>query len=129
MGLLEKLFKDTKATEEKKALLWIPLIQKSQLKRVSDASFKKPQLLFKHSTRCGISRMVLNQFERENIGHDMNYDMYFLDLLNYRGISQEIVTQFSVVHESPQMLVIKNGEVVSDASHGAINEVDLAKFI
>ena len=60
---------------------------------------------------------------------DANLDLYYLDLLSYREVSNETGYKFQVMHQSPQLLVIKNGVVVAHASHGAINEIDLTKFI
>jgi bacillithiol system protein YtxJ len=60
---------------------------------------------------------------------DLNADLYYLDLLNYRDVSNESGYKFQVMHQSPQLMVIKNGVAVAHASHGAINEMDLVKFI
>ena len=119
-----------KATEdeEKKILPWIALNGIDQLDAIAERSKGKTQLIFKHSTRCGISRMVMNQFVAA-YNLDLNVDLYYLDLLSYRDVSNEVGYKFQVMHESPQLLVIKNGVVVAHASHGAINEMDLAKFV
>jgi bacillithiol system protein YtxJ len=91
-------------------------------------SKSKTQFVFKHSTRCGISRMVMSQFESA-YNLDINADLHYLDLLNYRDVSNEVGYKFQVMHQSPQLLVIKNGVVVAHASHGEINEIELSKFI
>ena len=72
--------------------------------------------------------MVMNQFVTA-FDVDANLDLYYLDLLSYREVSNETGYKFQVMHQSPQLLVIKNGVVVAHASHGAINEIDLTKFI
>ena len=104
----------------------------SDLKQLDDISKKsrtKTQVIFKHSTRCGISRMVMNQFVDAYDFTESDLDLYYLDLLNYREVSNEVGFKFQVMHESPQILVVKNGVVVAHASHGAINEVDLNRFV
>lgn len=126
MGLINKLFGSSEPKEEK-VLPWKPLTTVDQLNTIEELSKGKTQLIFKHSTRCGISRMVMNQFESA-YNLDLNVDLYYLDLLNYRDVSNESGYKFQVMHQSPQLLVIKNGVVVAHASHGAINEIDLSRF-
>tara|TARA_R110002012_G_scaffold270678_1_gene455066 strand:+ start:230 stop:616 length:387 start_codon:yes stop_codon:yes gene_type:complete len=128
MGFINKLFGGQNESKEEKLLPWNALTQISQLDDISDKSKVKTQLLFKHSTRCGISKMVLNQFESQ-YNLDINADLYYLDLLNYRAVSDEAGYKFQVMHQSPQLLVIKNGVVVAHASHGAINELNLETYV
>ena len=130
--MFKKLFgpstgSDTKKKEEK-ILPWINLNSLSQLNEIEKKSKTKTQVVFKHSTRCGISRMVMNQFV-DAYDVDANLDLYYHDLLSYREVSNEIGYKFQVRHESPQLLVIKNGVTVAHASHGAINGIDLDKFV
>ena len=128
MGLFNKLFSGSSESEEEKAVPWIPLTQKDQLDAISDKSKNKTQLIFKHSTRCGISRMVMNQFvSAYNV--EANTDLYYLDLLNYRTVSDEVGYRFQVMHQSPQLLVVRNGVAVAHASHGGINDLDLSRFL
>ncbi len=132
MGILNKLFggsNEIKETKEEKSIPWIPLNDLPQLDFIEKKSATKTQVIFKHSTRCGISSMVMRQFVSGYNLTEKDLDLYYLDLLNYRSVSDEVGYKFQVLHESPQLLVIKNGEVVSHASHGAINEVDLSRFI
>ncbi|OEK08237.1 cytosolic protein [Flavivirga aquatica] len=129
MGLLNKIFGGTSEKKEEKLLPWIPLNTVSQLNQIQKKSSTKTQVVFKHSTRCGISRMVMNQFVETYDLTEKDLDLYYLDLLNYREVSNEAGYKFQVMHESPQILVIKNGVVVAHASHGAINQVGLSKFI
>ncbi|WP_138433589.1 bacillithiol system redox-active protein YtxJ [Winogradskyella algicola] len=125
--MFKKLFGSSEPKEEK-ILPWIALNSVEQLHEIEERSKGKTQLIFKHSTRCGISRMVMNQFVAA-YDLDLNADLYYLDLLSYREVSNEVGYKFQVLHESPQLLVIKNGVVVAHASHGGINDMDLAKFI
>lgn len=129
MGLLNKIFGASSEPKEEKVLPWIALNDLKQLSAIDEKSKSKLQVVFKHSTRCGISRMVMNQFiEAYHLNEDQ-LDLYYLDLLNFREVSNEVGYKYQIMHESPQILVIKNGVVVAHASHGAINEVDLNKFI
>ena len=125
--MFKKLF-GSKEPKEEKILPWKQLTTVDQLNVIEKLSKGKTQVIFKHSTRCGISRMVMNQFVSA-FDVDANLDLYYLDLLSFRDVSNEAGFKFQVMHQSPQLLVIKNGVVVSHASHGAINEIDLAKFV
>lgn len=129
MSILKKIFGGSNEPKEEKVLPWIPLNDLEQLQFIEEKSKIKTQVIFKHSTRCGISRMVMNQFIAMYNLTEKDLDLYYLDLLNYRSISNEVGFKFMVMHESPQLLVIKNGNVVSHASHGAINDVNLSNFI
>lgn len=129
MGLFNKIFGSSGEAKEEKVLPWIPLSELQQLNHIENKSAIKTQVIFKHSTRCGISSMVMRQFVDAYNLTEKDLDLYYLDLLNYRDISNEIAAKFQVMHESPQLLVIKNGVVVEQDSHGAINEIDLNRFV
>ncbi len=98
---------------------WIPLISEEQLDAIAAKSFTQPQVIFKHSTSCSISGMALNRLERSEA--PANVDFYYLDLLRFRSLSAAIADKFNVHHESPQIIVIKNGECVYDESHYGIS--------
>lgn len=127
MGLFNKLFNSSTEPKEEKVLPWQALNTVNQLDEIIKRSKTKTQFVFKHSTRCGISRMVMNQFI-EAYDLDTNADLYYLDLLSFRNVSDEIGYKFQVMHQSPQLLIIKNGVTVAHASHGAINGIDIKKF-
>ena len=92
-----------------------------QLNEISVASNEKPMVIFKHSTRCSISRMALKQFENEYALTDDEVTIYFLDLLSFRDISNAIATRFQVEHQSPQLILIKEEKVIYNASHSDID--------
>lgn len=127
MGLFNRMFQSSSEPKEKKVLPWQPLTSVDQLGEIVSRSMSKTQILFKHSTRCGISRMVLNQFI-EHYDFNAPADLYFLDLLSYREVSNEVGYKFQVMHQSPQLIIIRNGVVVAHASHGAINDLELTKY-
>jgi bacillithiol system protein YtxJ len=97
---------------------WLPLTSIEQLDEIKAASNNKPQLIFKHSTTCSISKMAFSRFERAEAPDTI--DFYYLDLLNYRTISNAIAEKFQVHHESPQIILVKNGECIYDESHYGI---------
>ncbi|HEX8356534.1 MAG TPA: bacillithiol system redox-active protein YtxJ [Segetibacter sp.] len=102
---------------------WIELKSEAQIKEIKEKSALKPQVIFKHSTRCSISSMAKGRLER-SIAPE-NTDFYYLDLINYRNISNIVSKEFDVFHESPQILLIKNGECVYDESHASITMDEL----
>jgi bacillithiol system protein YtxJ len=104
---------------------WNPITTIEQLDTISAASFTKPQVILKHSTTCSISKMALARLERSTTPFAIDFN--FLDLLNYRPISQAITEKFEVVHESPQILLIKNGACVYEESHGGIQMEEIAE--
>lgn len=100
---------------------WIQLTELKTLEEIKRKSFDKPQVIFKHSTRCSISAMALNRFESKFDLIANKVDAYYLDLILFREISNEIAYQFNVTHQSPQVLLIINGECTYNASHSSIN--------
>ncbi|TYB77341.1 bacillithiol system redox-active protein YtxJ [Bizionia gelidisalsuginis] len=129
MGFINKLFGGSSEPKEEKVLPWLLLTSESQLETIEERSKTKTQVVFKHSTRCGISSMAMNQFVSNYELTAEDLDLYYLDLLNFKSVSNEVGYKFQVLHESPQLLVIKNGVVVAHESHGAINALDLNRFI
>ena len=108
---------------------WHVLSKMEQLDEIVEESKTTPVAIFKHSTRCGISRGVLKLLERNYNLTDAQLKLYYLDLLENRGISNEIATRFKVHHESPQMIVLKNGVVVHHDSHHSIVASHLERFV
>lgn len=106
---------------------WIPLTEIAQLDLINKTSFDTPQVIFKHSTRCSISSMALNRLERDT--PPSNAHFYYLDLIKHRSISTAIAEKFNVYHESPQILVIKNGECIYDESHQGISMFEIAEQV
>ena len=99
------------------------------LDEIAIRSKERPQVIFKHSTRCGISSMVINQFIKYYDYDEAEVDLYYLDLLNYRDVSNEVGYKFQVIHQSPQLIIVKNDETVHHASHHSIDANVIATFI
>lgn len=106
---------------------WNPLENTSQIDEIkADQGYS---LIFKHSTRCSISLMAKRAFESDWGIIPTDVKLYFLDLLSHRNVSAYIAEIFQVHHESPQILLIKNGECVLDASHSDISAEEVAEVI
>jgi len=108
-------------------MTWVNLTSLDQLNEIKSA--EGYNLIFKHSTRCSISMMAKRNFEFnwEVIPEDTK--LYFLDLISYREISNSIAEIFNVAHQSPQILLIKDGECVLEASHSDISAEEVAEVI
>lgn len=122
MSLFNKMFgnsthKDTQSSKPN----WTDLTELKQLDVLAEESTERPVLIFKHSTRCPVSRMALKNFENEYDIEEGKARIYFLDLLEYRDISNEIAERFGVTHQSPQLILIKDGMAVYDTSHSDID--------
>ncbi|MGZ8559064.1 MAG: bacillithiol system redox-active protein YtxJ [Chitinophagaceae bacterium] len=102
---------------------WIKLNDESALEALKKLSTMQPQVIFKHSTRCSVSSMIKNRLEKAQAPDELNF--HFLDLIAHRSLSDKIAVEFLVEHESPQVLLIKNGECVYDESHNGIAMEDI----
>jgi len=133
MSIFNKIFgskeDDTSKVQKVSYLKWIPLTSIDQLEEIKEISKAEAVLIFKHSTRCGISSMVIKQFEKLFTEEHQNLKVYYLDLLNYRNISDEVGYTFQVMHQSPQLIAVKNGVSVENASHYDITNINLSRFI
>lgn len=129
MNLFKNIFKSNNSDDNLIPINWIDLNEVAQLEVIIQCSNKKPILIFKHSTRCGISRLALKNFERNYDIEQDKLDLYFLDLLQFRPISNEIVSQFNIQHQSPQVIVIYKEKVIYHDSHSGISVEEIKKAI
>ncbi len=128
MSFFNRLFSSNKSSNEKE-FDWIPLNDLQQLEDVVTHSFEKIVIIFKHSTRCSISRFALNSFEKEFNYPKEQIEPFYLDLIAHRDISNEIARKFEIEHQSPQLLVIKNGKAIFSTSHENIDAGILERFV
>jgi bacillithiol system protein YtxJ len=128
MSLFKNIFGSSEEQKSESKLNWNPLTDLGQLNEITEASFEKPVVIFKHSTRCSISRMALKQFENE-FTLDDKIQLCFLDLLNYREVSNEIASRFGVQHQSPQLILVKDGNAIFSTSHSDIDAQFLERFV
>ena len=124
MSLFKNIFGSSEEENQSSKIEWRQLTDLGQLNEIVDLSNEKAVLIFKHSTRCSISRFALKQFENE-FDLEEKIAPYFLDLLNHRDVSNEVANRFEVFHQSPQIVLIRNGKAIFSTSH---NDID-AKFL
>ncbi len=106
---------------------WIPLRSGEEMEQLILLSQEKPQVIFKHSTRCSISSVAKSRLEKSKTKNEVSF--YYLDLLTYRTLSNTIAARFRIEHESPQILVIKEGKCVYDESHMSIDMEEILEKI
>lgn len=130
MGLM-RLFSTGKSDSEKSrdTIQWISLENKEQLEEILKRSTDIPQVIFKNSTTCGISGMARRSFESHNSTCENKAEFHLLHIQHNRELSHEIASRLGIRHESPQVLIIKNGRVVHHASHGLISGISLSEWI
>ncbi|MBN7810131.1 bacillithiol system redox-active protein YtxJ [Algoriphagus sp. H41] len=101
---------------------WKKLTEATQIAEIKELSNTKPVLIFKHSTRCSVSSMSLDRLLRNWKTEDGEKVIpYFLDLISFRNLSNQIEAEFGVPHESPQVIIVRDGQAVYDNSHFGIS--------
>ncbi|MCF6142025.1 bacillithiol system redox-active protein YtxJ [Flavobacterium sp. K77] len=125
MSFLKNIFGSSENQEQAQSKMqWNNLETISQLDELVALSQEQAVVIFKHSTRCSISRMALKQFESEFDFSDL-VQPFYLDLIAFREVSNEIAARFGVVHQSPQLILIKEGKAVYNVSHSDIDAGEL----
>jgi bacillithiol system protein YtxJ len=108
-------------------MVWQHLTSPEQLQMLKESSKQNPVLIFKHSTRCSISRAALDRLQRNWKQEEMkSVTPFYLDLLKYPEVSSQVSDDFEIQHESPQVLLIRDGKSVYDRSHLGIDYRDIA---
>ncbi|WP_080779149.1 bacillithiol system redox-active protein YtxJ [Chryseobacterium phocaeense] len=120
MSFFDKIFGGKNNNPERKSF-WKNIESEEDLNKAIESSYQHRIAIFKHSTRCFISKTVLNNFEKEIDNLDEKMDLYYLDLLEHRPISNKISEDLGIRHESPQLIIIEDGRVINSASHEDIS--------
>lgn len=108
---------------------WNPITTEQQVKDIVEKSNEKPQIIFKDSVTCGISAYAKERLVNGNDVLIDKADFNYLDLLSYRSVSNFIADELNVIHQSPQIIVLKDGEVVYRVSHHSIQAEEIAKYL
>ncbi|MDN6281062.1 MAG: bacillithiol system redox-active protein YtxJ [Psychroflexus sp.] len=124
MGLINKIFGKTEVQEPQQPSLWKKLTSMDQIDVIKDLSKDKKVIIFKHSTRCGISGMVWRQFQSK-VKEDEEILFFYVDILASRDVSDALIHEFQVIHQSPQVIILKDEKVISHASHNSINALEI----
>ncbi len=103
---------------------WIFLENAEQLETIKKSN--KFSVIFKHSSRCNISKTARERFEQKGNAIPAHADIYFLDIISDRALSRMVAEAFDITHESPQMLIVKDGKCIYTTSHHEISAEDAA---
>lgn len=109
--------------------MWQSINETADLQHILEASAEKPQLLYKHSPQCSISFLAKEELEQLDEHVRKAIDIYLIDVISQRDISNAIVDELEIRHESPQVLIVQNGEVRWHASHWGINNERIAEVM
>ena len=128
MGLFDKIFGQGNTGNSK--LDWKSLKTLDDLEAAIQRSYEVPVGIFKHSTRCSISAVALSRLERGwDFEEEQAPEMYYLDLIAYREVSNAVASKLGVHHESPQLILIKDGQDIYDASHSEITVAEIHEVL
>ena len=116
------------SSKPEETLNWSSITSVEMLVDVYSNSESKPNLFFKHSTRCSISSMALNGFER-NWNKEVECNLYFIDLIAHRDVSQKLAELSGVIHQSPQAIVVSANKIIYSATHSGIDAADIESRI
>ncbi|WP_106524696.1 bacillithiol system redox-active protein YtxJ [Taibaiella chishuiensis] len=108
---------------------WITITSADDIRTIIEKSAGKPQIIFKDSTTCGISAHAKSRLENGFAHIAGKADFYYLDLLALRPVSNLIAQELQVTHQSPQIIVVKNGQATYTSSHHAIDAADIARHL
>ena len=129
MSFFNKMFGTNEEGSSSPKVNWNQLDDLKVIDEAIALSYEKPVILFKHSSRCSISRFALKQFENDYNFSSEQLEPFFLDLINHRNISNEIAERFQVEHQSPQLIVVKEGVAIFSSTHSDIEAEILNKFV
>lgn len=85
--------------------------------------------IFKHSTRCSISSVAKRRLEKDWSKFNEAIPIFYLDLIQYRDLSNEVASYFEVHHESPQLILVKNGKAIYNTSHLSISAKEVTNYL
>lgn len=98
---------------------WIHFTDEGQLQKIIVRSQEKFQVIFKYCTNCGLSESILDRLKKDCC--PKHVDFHFLDLVANEEISNKISETFHIPHQSPQILLIKDGACIFHESHAGIS--------
>ncbi len=116
-----EFFKSNNKKDSNKELLRIDFDTKDQWSDLKDLSHNQAVYIFKHSSSCGISSVVLNRFEKQI--KERNETYFYLHIQGFRSLSNWLAEELGIRHESPQLIVLKNAKVMAHDSHYSLLEI------
>ena len=99
----------------------VPVADQEDLERLFAASAEQPVVLFKHEYGCPISTHAYWEIA------NAPYEISLIDVARQKALSMDVATRLNVRHESPQVIVVRDGQAVYDASHWDISKDDVTR--
>lgn len=109
--------------------IWRRVTSDEDVESILSASNSRPQIVFKHSTSCGVSFFAMRSLNTPEILENQNIDLHLIDVIQQHSISQGFAEKVNIRHESPQIFVLKNGEVHWHGSHNSVNAKNVLNHI
>ncbi|NIJ54330.1 bacillithiol system redox-active protein YtxJ [Dyadobacter arcticus] len=107
---------------------WVTINSEEEVESIYNSA--DYSIIYKHSPRCMTSLMAYRQLKNDvNAVQHLDMPLYIVDVISNRRESMAIASNFQVQHQSPQILVVKNGECLYDASHEAISLKQTLSFV
>lgn len=101
----------------------IPVADQEDLERLFAASAEQPVVLFKHEYGCPISTHAYWEIA------SAPYEISLIDVARQKSLSLELATRLDIRHESPQVIVVRDGQAIYDASHWDISKDDVTRAL
>lgn len=114
-----------KRTESMERSIWNTLSDAEEIRTILEKSKERPQLIYKHSNRCSVSFITKDELDSSAKKMSQFADLYIVDVIRQRDISNAVTTLLKVRHESPQAFLIKDENVVWKGSHWEINNQEI----
>lgn len=86
-------------------------------------------IIFKHSNACGISEYAYSKLDEADKAGKFPVPVHMVIIQEHRSLSGRIAEDLSLTHQSPQVIVIRNREVLYHASHYSIEPADIIDYL
>ena len=102
---------------------FVKVTDTKSLDELADRSKERPVVIFKHSLTCPISAAAYDQMA------EFDGEVALVEVQRARDLSGEIENRLGVTHESPQVIILRNGQVAWNASHFKITAGAVAEAV
>ena len=102
-----------------------PLLSEADVERAIGASHHRPVVICKHSATCGISAQALDSLEEWFGAESRTPEAYIVTVQTHRALSTGLAERFGIRHETPQLLLLRDGVVTWHASHHHVRGAEL----
>ena len=86
-------------------------------------------LVFKHSNKCEVSKVVYKRLQDALDNKTLNISIFMLVVQDSRELSDFIEKETKIKHETPQIILFKDGKVIYTESHYKILSEIVASYV